>query len=294
MGICKVNSDGSTGWYVTTPSSYANAFALGTDHAVYVTGGGTARLSQPVPGVLLAPRVLLDGPYVSGSGLMDDGLRAAGLLPLADPYPALGYVHTGPPSPSTSSSVLSLTGPNAIVDHVLVELRDDADNTQVLASRTALLQRDGDVVDVDGASPVGFAVPAGDYFVAVHHRNHLGCMTAAPVALSGSSTPVDLTLPGTGTFGTGARRAVGSVMVLWPGDATFNGQVKYAGTGNDRDAVLVRIGGSVPTNTVQGYLVEDVSMDGVVKYTGALNDRDRILQAIGGTMPTAVRDAQMP
>jgi hypothetical protein len=137
-------------------------------------------------------------------------------------------------------------------------------------------------------------VPAGDYFVAVHHRNHLGCMTAAPITLGGSSTVVDLTQAGTPAYGTDARRSIAGVMVLWTGDATFNGQVKYAGAGNDRDAILVRIGGLVPTNTVQGYHPEDVNMDGTVKYAGANNDRDRVLQTIGGVIPTAVRDAQVP
>jgi hypothetical protein len=35
-------------------------------------------------------------------------------------------------------------------------------------------------------------------------------------------------------------------------------------------------------------------MDGVVKYTGANNDRDRILVSIGGTVPTNVVVEQLP
>ncbi|MBK9760643.1 MAG: hypothetical protein IPO90_11890 [Flavobacteriales bacterium] len=294
MGICKVNSDGSTGWFITTPSSYSNGFALGSDYAVYVTGGGTARLAQPVPGILLAPRLLLDGPFVSGTGLMDDGLRTAGLIPLTDPYPALGYVHAGAPSPSTSTGALAITGNNAIVDHVLLELRASGNNTVVVASRTALVQRDGDVVDMDGTSAVTFAAPAASYFVAVGHRNHLTCMTASPVALSGTPTTVDFTTPTTLTYGTDARKAIGNVRVLWAGDVTFNDQVKYTGAGNDRDPILVRIGGNVPTNTVNGYYTEDVNLDGVVKYIGAGNDRDPVLVTIGGNTPNAVRSAQLP
>ncbi|MBK9513662.1 MAG: hypothetical protein IPO05_08545 [Flavobacteriales bacterium] len=294
MGICKVNSDGSTGWFITTPSSYSNGFVLGSDQAVYVTGGGTARLAQQVPGVLVAPSVFLEGPFVSATELMNDGLRAAGLLPLADPYPALGYVHVGPPSPSISAGVLSTTGPNAIVDHVLLELRAANNNAQLVASRTALVQRDGDVVDMDGTSPVTFTVPAASYFVAVSHRNHLSCMTAAAVPLGGNSTPVDFTSTSTLTYGTDARKAVGSVQVIWAGDVTFNDQVKYAGANNDRDPILARIGGSVPTNTANGYYTEDVNMDGVVKYAGVDNDRDPILLTIGGVVPTAVRNAQLP
>jgi hypothetical protein len=294
MGICKVNSDGTTGWYVTTPSSYSNGFALGSDQAVYVTGGGTARLAQPVPGVLISPRVLLEGPYVSGTGLMSDGLRSAGLLPLTDPYPALGYVHVGPPSPSTSAAVLAITGPNAIVDHVLLELRSAGNNAQVVASRTALVQRDGDVVDMDGTSPVTISASPGSYFVSVGHRNHLACMTATTVALSNVATSLDLSQSSIATFGTDARKAVGNARVLWVGDVTFNDQVKYTGAGNDRDAILVRVGGTTPNNTVSGYFTEDVNLDGIVKYTGTGNDRDPVLLTIGGAVPTAVRNAQLP
>ena len=83
-------------------------------------------------------------------------------------------------------------------------------------------------------------------------------------------------------------------MVLWAGDATGNGQIKYAGSGNDRDAILTRIGGTVPTNVTNGYYPEDVNLNGQVKYAGAQNDRDPILVNIGGTVPTAVRTEQLP
>ena len=83
-------------------------------------------------------------------------------------------------------------------------------------------------------------------------------------------------------------------MVLWAGDVTFNGQLKYTGSGNDRDPILARIGGSTPTATASGYYSEDVNLDGFVKYMGAANDRDPILINIGGTIPTNTRDAQLP
>ena len=73
-----------------------------------------------------------------------------------------------------------------------------------------------------------------------------------------------------------------------------DGVVKYTGSNNDRDPILVEIGGTVPTNTVAGYLASDVNMDGTVKYTGGQNDRDLILQNIGGTVPTATKAEQMP
>ncbi len=70
--------------------------------------------------------------------------------------------------------------------------------------------------------------------------------------------------------------------------------MKYTGADNDRDPVLVTIGGTVPTNTVSGYLPADVNLDGTVKYTGVRNDRDPILLTIGGTVPTAVRVQPLP
>ena len=295
MGICKVNSDGTTGWYVTTAGSNSNAFALGTDHNVYVVGGATARLGQNTPAsVRISPKVLLEGPFQSGTGLMVDGLRSAALVPTTDPYAATGYIHTGGATPPTTIAVLATTGANAIVDWVLLELRPAADNSVVAASRSALVQRDGDVVDIDGASPIPFTAPVGSYSVVVKHRNHLGCMTATPIALSGTPVAIDFTVGSTATFGTEARKAIGNWRVLWAGDVTFNGQVKYTGVDNDRDPVLVRIGGVVATNAVDGYFPEDVNLNGQVKYTGTGNDLYPILQTIGGGAATNVRYEQVP
>lgn len=49
MGICKVNNDGSSAWNIVTAGGYSNAIAIGTDYAVYVVGGATARINQTIP-----------------------------------------------------------------------------------------------------------------------------------------------------------------------------------------------------------------------------------------------------
>jgi hypothetical protein len=46
MGICKVNSDGTSAWAITAGAGGSQAFALGTDGNVYVTGGSTLRIGQ--------------------------------------------------------------------------------------------------------------------------------------------------------------------------------------------------------------------------------------------------------
>jgi hypothetical protein len=180
------------------------------------------------------------------------------------------------------------------VDWVVVELRTPAATSTVAASCAALLQRDGDVVALDGVSPVSITAAAGSYHVAVRHRNHLGVMTASPVALTGTSTSVDLSSAATAVFGTEPRKPVGSVQTLWAGDVTFNKQLAYTGAGNDRDPILVRVGSTTPNNTVAGYYAEDTNMDGVVIYVGGANDRDPILVNVGGSTPNNVRTEQLP
>ncbi|HRH37993.1 MAG TPA: hypothetical protein PK760_06595 [Flavobacteriales bacterium] len=79
-----------------------------------------------------------------------------------------------------------------------------------------------------------------------------------------------------------------------PGNVHGDNHISYLGPNNDRDPILVRVGGTVPTNTVSGYYPEDVDLDGIVKYVGVNNDRDMILQTIGGVAPTNVVLGQTP
>lgn len=282
-------------------------FALASTTTHLIAGGSFNAVSNyPVtklaaftpapPSVALTVRMFLDGPYVSTTQLMNDDLRAGGLLPYTEPYGALGYTYTSGGGTGTAApALLSVTGNNAIVDWVVVELRNSVNSAQVIASRRALLQRDGDVVDLNGLAPLSIPAPPASYHVAVRHRNHLGVMSAAPIALSASTSSVDFRSASQATYGTDARRTEGSRMVLWSGDVAFDGNAVYTGNANDRDLILLAIGGVVPTNTLTGqYRQEDLNLDGLVKYAGIANDRDIILQAIGGAVPTAVRVEQVP
>lgn len=249
-----------------------------------------------VPSILVRVRVLLEGPYDTGSQLMNDALRTGSLIPLAEPYAALGYAHTGGGGgEATTNAVLNASGSNAIVDWVVLELRGESSSATVIASHACLLQRDGDIVDVDGTSDVDFALPADDYYIAVRHRNHLGIMSQNPQALSATATLKDFSTGAIATFdGTTATKDVGGRRCLWMGDATMNGQLKYTGGANDRDKILDRVGGSVPTSTVDGYFPEDVNLDGTVKYSGISNDRDPVLVNIGGAVPTNTLGGFLP
>jgi hypothetical protein len=245
--------------------------------------------------VVLSAKVFLDGAYESGTGLMRDQLRSLAAFPLTEPYTAAGWSQVvGGGAETTTPAVLAVTGSNAIVDWVRIELRNPANSSQLVATRQALLQRDGDIVSTDGVSPVTIAMAPGNYLVAVRHRNHLGCMTASAVSFTGGTTLLDLTSAATSTFGTEARKTLGSVQALWAGNVVRDDGLRYTGVGNDRDPILAALGGAVPTATFAGYHVHDVNLDGVVRYTGTDNDRDPILSNIGGSIPTNVRYEQLP
>ena len=253
-------------------------------------------LTYPSANVSVAAKAFLEGPFNSGTSLMNDALRSLAAFPTTDPYPGLGYTHVGSGNSGTvAPAVLAVSGNNAIVDWVLLELRSSSTPTTILASRSALVQRDGNVVDLNGTSPVSFGVAPGNYYVAVRHRNHLACMTSAAVALSGTPATVDFTAAATGTFGTNARKTVGTAQVLYTGDVTFNGEAKYTGSSNDRDPILVTVGSTTPNNIIaNAYSTRDVNLNGNVQYTGSGNDRDPILVNVGSTTPNNVRTQQLP
>jgi hypothetical protein len=248
--------------------------------------------------VRISVKVLLEGPYDPGAGSMSDGMRALGLVPTTEPYTGLGYGHVGGGGESTSPALLATGGADAIVDWVLLELRAPEQPSVIVASRSALLQRDGQVVDVLGTGPVTMPIGAGSYHVAVRHRNHLGCMTDAPLALGPAGSSVDFSLGTTTTFGTNARKSITGAFpaqVLWAGDVTFNGNIQYTGPGNDRDPLLIQVGSTTPNNVVNNvYSNRDVNLNGNVQYTGAGNDRDPILVNVGSTAPNNIRTEQLP
>ncbi len=131
----------------------------------------------------IAPKLWLKGAYDSNTGLMRDSLRAN--------YPQELINSPYADQLSTTLNVFNTGGTDGtgnanddIVDWVWVELREEQDNTTSVVSRSALLQRDGDVVDIDGRSPLIMRQKRGKYYIVITHRNHLGVMTATAIQLS--------------------------------------------------------------------------------------------------------------
>ncbi|MEL6812398.1 MAG: hypothetical protein AAFP76_13790 [Bacteroidota bacterium] len=192
----------------------------------------------------ISARTFLQGAY--GPGLMNDDLRSSGLIPSTSPYAdAL----------TCDPNIFTITGADALVDWVYVELRDATDSSNVIAGQSAFIQRDGDIVAVDGTSQLSFDVLGADYYVAIQHRNHLGILTSHPVCLSHRTTSLDLSSNSTSVQGgANALSDLGSgVFGMVSGDLDANGQIQN----KDLQAAALLLG-----NT--GYSSADMDLNGAV------------------------------
>lgn len=240
--------------------------------------------------VVISPKVYLQGPYESGA--MKDELRVQSVIPQSEPYSALfSLVNAG--GESVTTGMLDTLSDRRAVDWILMELRDDADSTVVVASKPALLYDNGSVYSSTGG-PLKMLASPGDYYVAVRHRNHLGVMTNDTYSLGYDTETIDFTDTALVLYGVEPTKLQDGHRMLWSGDVNADGELKYLGSSNDRDEMLIRIGGSIPTNIASGYFGEDVNLDGDVKYIGTENDRDELLLNIGGSVPTVTREEQLP
>ena len=232
--------------------------------------------------ISLTPKVILQGAYDPVSQRMRDDLRTLGDFPLTSPY--------GGGESTTAQRLADGDSDTAVVDWALLELRSPITPSLVVAQQAVLVQRDGAVIDAaTGTAPVVFAnMLAGDYYVALRHRNHLGVMTASPVAIDAGAPVVDFTALGVaGTYGTAAQVEVATgVYGLWAGDTNGNGNVVLSGGGNDRDSVLNAVlddAGNAGSNLnfiVTGYLNTDANMDGQTIAGGSNTDLNVIANSI--------------
>jgi len=187
-------------------------------------------------------KVLLQGPFDAGTGLMTNVLRTSGAL--GTRYP---------------SRVIPVNA----VDSINIEIRNayssGGSSTRKFAS--AWLLRDGSIRDMaDTTKPfVEYDTTDGLYFIVVRHANHLPVMSAEPQPLSvSSSTTFDFSQAVTQAYGPEAMEQV-----------TTSGPALYgliAGNASGGDS---RVNGAdrqvVKSQLSQtGYRAGDVTLNGVV------------------------------
>ncbi|HMZ50373.1 MAG TPA: hypothetical protein PLP28_15420, partial [Flavobacteriales bacterium] len=162
---------------------------------------------QPEVTVSFDLKVALQG-CMGTAALMNNGLRNAGLVPLAEPYSALGHDLGLSAGATTTSAVLSVMFPPgaSVVDWILVEFHPALAPSQITAAMPLLLRRGGTVAQTDGGYPFLITLPAASYYVVVRHRNHLPVATESPVAIStnGATVAIDFTAAAVQAFGTDA------------------------------------------------------------------------------------------
>jgi len=162
--------------------------------------------------------------------LMTDALRENGLLPTQEPFTGLGFAQKGFGGGETvAPGVFTPAGPDAIVDWVLVEVREADDFNNIIATRSGLLQRDGDIVDTDGVSPLRLAgLPPTSYYISIQHRNHLGVMPATPLDFSTGNVEFSFLVDPDQAFGSsnGVADLGDGFYGLISGDFDRNGQVQ--------------------------------------------------------------------
>lgn len=273
---------------------------------------------------LLRTKIFLQGSFNLGTSMMDDNLRSGGVLAsvTSDPYRTAPYntVFTHVNNSLTENFIGTplASQPSAndnIVDWVFLELRNTiTPGNSVTQTRSALIQRDGDIVDVDGVSPVTFNnVLSGSYTIAVRHRNHLGIgtdpsnflpslsETKSTAAIVDLSTATDAQIFGPSD----AYTIVNGKNLLWGGNVNGNGFVRYQGSNgptgpNDRVVLLQDLGGN-ETNVLNSYQRGDVNLNIFTRYQGSngpppagLNDRLFILQQALGNNEITVRTQSLP
>ncbi len=286
------------GWDMTNATTGAAAgagpYTITRSSVTNLANGGIFAVgTRPVlTALLISPKTYLQGAY-AGAGLMNDGLRSAGLIPLLEPYTGMtnfSHITTGSGGGETIiSGILATTGTgNDIVDWVFAELRNGTTGA-VITSRSVLIERDGDIVDVDGTGAktnfINFAGElAGNYHVSIRHRNHLGIRTPSNLALARTAST-------SYNFSSAAAQALSSVQVglaggffgMYGGNANGNGNIRYTLGGNDENELLNVILGGVKSNVLNSvYNRGDLNMNGIVRYTLGGNDENVLLNIVLG------------
>ena len=240
-------------------------------------------------GVAVKLKVKLYGAMmgVGADTLMRDDLRAKDLIPTTEPYSAMPTYTNLENNGQTPlpAGTFDDKAESSIVDWVFVELRPSSAPKTVLATKTALLERDGEVTSTDGNPILMFdSIPSGEYYVVLRHRNHLGVTTENPLTLSPVPTEIDFTGNDHSLYGSHSTTTTfDGKYALWPGDLNGDHKVIYQGPYNDVFGMFFYVmtfqGNdlNLANFICQSYNNFDVNLDGRTIYQGPNNDRSMIL-----------------
>jgi hypothetical protein len=198
--------------------------------------------NQQTPRVRAAVKVLLQGPYDAGAGLMTNVLRTSGAL--GTRYP---------------SRIIPVNA----VDSINIEIRNaySADGSSTRKFAPAWLLRDGSIRDMADTTKtfVEYDTTDGLFFLVIRHANHLPVMSAEAQALGVSSVSTyDFSLALTQAYGSEPME-----QVTTSGPARFG---LVAGNAAGSDARINAADRQTVKSQVSqtGYRAGDVTLNGVV------------------------------
>ena len=224
----------------------------------------------------------LQGPFNPLSNTMSDALRSGSLLPANDPYTEFPTLVTT----SAGAGVFAVADANnAIVDWVLIEIRDATVPTTLLASRSALIQRDGNIVSAsDGVSDIQFlstdlspaSIPSSVH-LSIKHRNHLAIITMEPLITQTGTITYNFSTSQTQAAGINpmAPLNAGTLFGLWGGNVNGDTKVRYTNSvvpliASDAIGIFNALGGGTSNEMLNVYNVYDVNLDSHVRYTNKI------------------------
>ena len=228
--------------FPVTSGVYDNSYNLGAD--VFVTRLNPANYTD-IHNILVIT-AMLEGPYNTGSLVMNHDLLTGNHLPLTDPY-----------SGNTTVSVFPST---TTVDWVEVEIRTGHSDKGY--SQVGFIRGDGQIVDAVGNQIQMHPSYSCDQpvFIIVRHRNHLDVMSPNPVALAGGVAYVH-------NFTPALTEAYNSPNITPDPMVEVSTGVWGLSTGDvNRDGQVNAVDRTMVTNALfqTGYLDEDVTLDGIV------------------------------
>jgi len=196
-------------------------------------------------------RMALQGAQDANTGNMHTNLLNNGLLPTSQPFNVFPWNYMGTEGVNYLSEL-----PANTVDWILIQAHDANNNYLVLDRRAALLLADGSVVDIDGSADIAFnnLTNGGQYYLSVHHRNHIAVMSSSAISLP-TTNPFDFRVPSNVLGGQAQLISTNTgTYALAIGDFTSDG----LNTLLDFNFYLAQ------ASMLNGYLDADANLDGSV------------------------------
>ena len=192
-------------------------------------------------------KVWLEGAYDTAGDTMRTSIH--GSIPLTSPYTA---------APKTVTSI-----PADVVDWVWVQLRS-TESGATEAQRSLFLKKDGTVVYTDGTTTgIPFEAAAGDYYVIVRHRNHLGIMSGSVLTFVSSGSP------NVHNFTTGSGQSYGTDAIKELETGAYG---MYSGEGNNSGIVSIAdVTIAIDNRDAVGYETSDYNLSNIVTVADATN-----------------------